>query len=212
MATMERRMTLPAFIQIILVIVVLALVIAGAYIGYQKLQNPITIPTNAIIVTQVQQVGKLETATYTLQQIIVYDQTTPWYEKLFGSSKKLFVVYGTVTAGIDLSQLNQSDVQVQGKKVTLNMPAPYIMNSAVDPTRTQVYDADTGAYSIFPKNLGPNTTIQILAAAQKSQPGEACRDGILQQAASSAKTQLTSLLKTTGFTTITIDVPTGTCG
>ncbi len=214
----QQRTKLPVFMQIILVIVVLALVLVlipiGGYAAYKELQNPtLSLPTNTTVVMAVQHVGKLETTTYTIQQIIVYNPTSWW--SFLGSSKKLFVVYGTVTAGIDLSTLQPNDVQIQGKapdeSATLNAPATQILSATIDPTRTQVYDANTGIYSVLSQNIGPNTTIQILAAAQNTLQGDACKDGILQQAADSAKGQLTSLLTTLGFSPVTVSVSVGTC-
>jgi hypothetical protein len=214
----EQRTRVPAFARIILAIVVLAFALVGAYVVYQQSQKPVvlykavlSLPTNATVVTEVQRIGKLETVTYTLQQVIVYDPNPGW----FGDSKKLFVVYGKVTAGFDLSSLKSSAVNTQKKNnqitsITLNMPAPQILSTAIDPTRTKVYDANSGLV-LWNSTVDPNTTIKILAEAQKTLQSDACQDGILQQASDSAQTHLTSFLTTVGFPSATINIPTATC-
>jgi len=214
---MEKRAPFPCFMWIIFVVVVLALLLTGTYTTYNLLQKPVLyLPTNATVITEVQHIGKLETVSYTLQQIITYDPDANSWFHFLGDSRKLFVVYGNVTAGIDLSKLSSNDIQIQGKEIgkasiVLNAPAPQILNSTVDPNRTQVYDANSGISGLWSQNLDSNTTLKILAAAKDSLQRNACQEGILQQASDSARTQLTSLFTTIGFSTVTINMPAGTC-
>lgn len=210
----KKSTEVPVFVQLILVIVVLGLVSTGGYAAYHFLQGPppssISFPTNATVVTAMQRINKLETTMDTLQQIIVYD---PHY--IVGDAKKLFVVSGTVIAGIDLSAMNKNDVQIQGtspnESVTLNAPATQILSATVDPSQTQVYDANTGIYSILNPQLDANTTNAVMAGAQNTLQSAACKDHILQQAADSARGQLTSLLTTLGFTSVIVNTSAGTC-
>ncbi len=214
---MEKRAPFPCFMWIIFVVVVLALLLTGTYTTYNLLQKPVLyLPTNATVITEVQHIGKLETVSYTLQQIITYDPDANSWFHFLGDSRKLFVVYGNVTAGIDFSKLSSNDIQIQGKEIgkasiVLNAPAPQILNSTVDPNRTQVYDANSGISGLWSQNLDSNTTLKILAAAKDSLQRNACQEGILQQASDSARTQLTSLFTTIGFSTVTINMPAGTC-
>lgn len=212
----ERHTRVPIFMQFILVIVVLVLAFTGIYTTYRLLQKPsLSLPTNTTVVTEIQHIGKLETATYTIQQIIVYDPNPNSWWNFLGSAKELFVVYGKVTAGLDLSALKSNDVIIQGKdaktSITLNMSATQILSTIIDPTRTEVYDADTGIYALFGQTISPDTTVKILAAAQDTLQSDACKDGILQQAADSAKVQLTSFLTTVGFPVATVHVSAGKC-
>ena len=212
---MEQRETIPIFVQIILVIIVLAVVLGGGYIGYQHFQKPavsqpvISYPTNAVVVTQMQNIGKLETVSYTLQQVVVYDPGG-----VLGDPKKLFVFYGNVTAGVDLSTITSKDItrRMQGDKVislTLNLPDSQILHSSIDPTRTKVYDASTGI--VINSNPDPNTVNTIQAQAQQTQSSDACQDHILETAAANARTQLTSFLTTVGFPSVIVNVSAGKC-
>ncbi len=199
------------------------LVIAGiTYTLYRFLPGQpapkLYLPTGTAVITQIQNIGKLETVSYTIEKVITYDQNADNpFAQLFGDNKKLFVAYGEVTAGFDLSKLGTNDIKIQGKQIrtasiTLNMPAPQIMSVKIDPGQTQVYDVATGVYGIWnQKDLDPNITLQILSAAQDSLQSEACRENILQKASDSAKPQLTSLLTTIGFPTVIINIPAGTC-
>lgn len=215
---MERRTPFSCFVRLIFIVLVLALVVTGAYTAYNLLQKPtFYFPTNAVVITEVQHIGRLETVSYTIQQIIAYDPDANSFWHFLGDAKKLFVVFGKVTAGIDLSKLSSSDLQIQGKElgkasITFNAPAPQILSSAIDPSRTQIYDANSGVRGLWNQNLDENTTLKILSAAKDSLQGEACQEGILQQASDSARAQLTSLFTTIGFSTVVINIPAGTCG
>ncbi|HLG63680.1 MAG TPA: DUF4230 domain-containing protein [Ktedonosporobacter sp.] len=214
---MERRTPFSFFVRLIFIVLVLALIAGGAYTAYNLLQKPAGyFPTNAVVITQVQRIGKLETVSYTLQQIITYDPDANSFWHFLGDAKKLFVVFGKVTAGIDLSKLSSSDIQIQGTEpgkasITVNAPAPQVLNSDIDPGRTQIYDASSGVRGLWNQNLDENTTLKVLSAAKDSLQGEACQEGILQQASDSAKAQLTSLFTTIGFSTVVINIPAGTC-
>lgn len=201
----------------VLVVLVLAFLLAGTS-TYNLLQRSGPyLPTNATIIIQIQRMGKLETASYTLQQIITYSSDVNSWWHFLGDSQKLFVVYGTITAGIDLSKLRSNDIQIQGNEIgkasiTLHTPAPQILNTAIDPSRTQIYDTNSGISGLWNQNLDESTTLKILAAAKDSLQSHACQEGILQQAAESARAQLTSLLTSIGFSRVTITIPPGTCG
>lgn len=218
----KRRSGVPVFVQIILIIVVLAMSLVfvplGAYAAYLRLQAPtLSLPTNATVVTEIQRIGKLETVSYTLQQVITYDPHPDSIWNFLGDPKKVFVVYGKAIAGFDLSRLNSSNVNIQKKdnnvtSITLHMPAPQILHIVIDPTRTKIYDAGSGLFSgLMDQGIDSNATTQILAEAQKQLQHGACQDGILQQASASANAQLTSFLTTVGFSSVTIDIPTGSC-
>jgi hypothetical protein len=198
--------------------ILIVLLLIGGYVAYNTIlfRSALSIPTGATVVTQIQQIGRLETVSYTLQKVIAYDQDAGSVTRIFGDHTKLFVVYGVVIAGFDLSKLDKNSIQIQGKEIktasiNINMPAPQILSANVDPKRTEVYDTSSGFTGLFPENLDPNTTLKIVAAAQDSLRGDACKEGILQQASSSVRLQLAAFFTTMGFATVTINISTGTC-
>ena len=215
-SNMRPPVRIPVF-RILLALVVLLALGGGAYAAF-KFLNPsplpsgLQLPTNTTVVTQIQSLGRLETVSFTIEKVISYDpNANNAFAHLFGDSKKLFVAHGDVVAGIDLSKLGPNDVQRIGNSITLNLPAPQILSATVDPNRSQVYDANTGFYSLFPSNVDPNTMLQILTSAQGSLRTDACQADILQKASDNAKNQLTAFLTTVGFQNVVVNIPTGTC-
>lgn len=202
-----------------LLIMVLGFFLTGGYIVYRVLPPPeplFTLPTSTTIVTRVQNMGRLETVSYTLEKVIAYDPDANSWLHFLGDHKKLFVVYGEVVAGFDLTKITKNDVKIQGKEnktasITLNMPAPQILSANIDPHKTTVYDANSGVYGLWNESLDSNTTLQIIAMAQKSLRTEACQEGILQSASNSGRPLLTSFLSTVGYPNVTVNIPTGDC-
>lgn len=176
--------------------------------------SAIVLPSSGTVFIQVQRMNRLETVSYTLESTYKYDQNanSPWYDvwKYISDQKKLFVVPGKITAGIDLSKLTKEDVQVHGKAITLNLPASQILDTSLDEQNIQVYDISTGLASFF-QSMDPNLQDKILAAAKVSLQKDACDQGILRQASQNAQQQFTSFLTELGFTSVTVNAPVGTC-
>src|SRR5205085_5511768 len=108
--------------------------------------------------------------------------------------------------------LSKKDVTIQGQtKIMLSMPAPKILETVLDEANTRIYDANSGLLGLFGGGMDSNTLVQILAAAKVSLQVDACKGGILQKAADSARQELSAFLKTVGFTNVAITIPKGTC-
>lgn len=198
------------------------LIVAGGFLatfaGFRFVitQGPVVVlPSTSAVYIQVQKMDRLETVSYNLESVYTYDENanSPWYNiwKYISNQKKLFVIPGTVTAGVDLSQLTQQDVQIHGKAITLTLPPSRILDTSLDEQNIKVYDISTGLAIIF-QNMDPNTQDQILTAAKASFQNDACQKGdILQKAADNARQQFIPFLTELGFTNVTINAPSGTC-
>jgi hypothetical protein len=211
------RMKIPVGFQIALILLVLIFGPIGAIKWLTQPQSSgITFPTGVTVVTGVQHIGKLETVSDTFQQIIQYEADGNWFTKIFNDPKKLFVVYGNVVAGVDLSTITKNDVTIQKKDsthttATLTLPAPQIFSATLDHTKTKIYDISGGILAPFNQGMDPNTENQVMAGAQGSLRSAACQAHILQQASDSAQTQLTSFLTTLGFSSVTVNATSGIC-
>jgi|GEM_PF-2841436 len=209
----KRFPRLSFFIGIILIMIILIAIILP---GITVVSGPATIiglPDSYTIITQIQNIGRFETVSYTLEKVIAYDQDANSLWRFLGDHKKLFVVHGEVIAGFDLTSLSKKNVEIQEKKmmVIINLPAPQILETILDEEKMSIYDANTGVYGIWSEGLDSNTQLQILAAAKVSLRNDACRESILQKASDSARQEFTSFLMAVGFKNVTINIPNGTC-
>lgn len=172
-------------------------------------------PNSSAVYFQVQKMNRLETVSYKIESVYKYDQNanSSWYDiwKYISNQKKLFVIPGEAIAGVDLSQLKPQDVQIHDKAITMTLPASQILETSLDEQHIQVYDISTGAATLF-QGMDPNTQDQVLTAAKASFKNDACKEGdILKKAAENAKQQFIPLLTELGFTSVTVNAPSGTC-
>lgn len=159
------------------------------------------------VVKQMRSLSRLETAVFTIEKVIDGGTTggNIFQQFLFGD-KILLIAHGQVIAGFDLSQVSDNDIKIEGKNVTVKLPPPQILVATLDNTQTKVYDRRQGLLS---DNDGLES--QARQAAETSIRQAACDAGILQQASDNGRKQLTALLTSLGFETITFEIPGGSC-
>jgi Protein of unknown function (DUF4230) len=122
-----------------------------------------------------------------------------------GSTKLLYLAYGQVRAGVDLSQIQATDIQAQGDRLIIRLPAPKLLDSKIDVSRSNVYDYNRGFLG-----LGPDAapTLQTLAQQKALEriTSAACNEGILQKANDRAKLVVSQLVKVPPYSTVTVEL------
>ena len=115
---------------LLLVIGGLAVVAWRRHFGVQSLDAP-------AIVTEVQQLSNLVTVRYSIQRVVgLTEPKVP-----FGSESILLMVQGEVQAGIDLSRIKASDVQMEPDgTVEIALPAAKVTNAYLDENQIKVWD------------------------------------------------------------------------
>lgn len=156
---------------------------------------PPQVDVRSLIVQQVRGASELTTAVLTMEAVVPTSQDRAIGEWVVGTTKLLYIARGEVRAGVDLSQIQASDIQVSHDIVQVNLPPPRILDSKIDVNRSSVYDYDRGMLG-----LGPDTApqLQVLAQQQALQKiqAAACSDRLLEQANARAKLVVEQLLST----------------
>lgn len=162
----------------------------------------------AAVIKEMRSLQRLETAIFTIEKIIDGGTTGDniFQQFLFGD-KILLIAHGQVISGFDLSQISENDIDVDGSKIRVTLPAPQILTTVLDNTQTRVYDRQKGILNPGEKNLES----QARKAAEDSIRKAACEGGILKQASENARKQLTAFLQALGFTEVSVDIPEGSC-
>ena len=108
----------------------------------------------------------------------------------------LFAV-ARIGAGVDLSQLEQGDFEVdqEHRKVRLSVPAPTIQYVAMDGDATRIYDRDTGLFTKGDKDL--ESEARKIAEDELRQ--KALTSGILDRALANTVRALTAFLGSLGY-------------
>ncbi len=194
---------------LIVCLLLLALLTFGAYSFSTKFARPDLMVdlSHSSVVTKIQNLNKLETAQYTFEKIIDAGYQGNFFQNILYGDRILLIAHADVVAGFDMSLMKDEDVQVQGNTLTLNLPAPEILHSILDNSKTKVYDRRTGFLANSDKDLESQARAQAEAAIR----ADACTAGILDTASVNAKNQLELLFRTAGFETVTVNIPKGSC-
>jgi hypothetical protein len=156
--------------------------------------TPTVIPDPISIIYEVRSLARLETIQYSVEKVITAEANQGIFGPLVGD-KLLFVAHGYVIAGIDLSQLNADDLNLENRTLTVHLPKAEIFVSTLDNQKSYVYDRETG---IFSKGMTELET-KARQAAEEEIHKTAVEDGILDQATTNAEVFLERMFNQLGY-------------
>ncbi|MDA0266872.1 MAG: DUF4230 domain-containing protein [Cyanobacteria bacterium] len=168
----------------------------------QEPQEEVDVRT--VVVQQVQGASELTTAIFAMEAVVpsTSSRTIANYE--VGKTTLIYVAYGEVRAGVDLSELTPADVRVSGETLKVSLPPPRILDSKIDVSRSNVYDYSRGFLGLGP-DRAPELQDQAQEAALQKVIVAACEQGILQEASTRAERVVAQLLTNTGFEAIDVE-------
>ena len=153
------------------------------------------------VVRHIRELQRLETVMFTMDKIVSGGYENPVLPRLLAGDRLLLIVYGDVTAGVDLSRVEASAVNIDGASVRLELPPSEVFSTRIDNDRTRVYSRETGLFS----SVDPNLESDVRREAERQVRQAALDGGILQAATTNAATTLKSFLQGLGFERVDID-------
>jgi hypothetical protein len=164
--------------------------------GIEQILNPTPtiLPDPVTIIREVRSLSRLETATYTVEKIITAESQQGPFAFLFGD-RLILVAHGQVIAGVDLAELEGSDITVdEGGRVDVVLPQAEVFVTALDSEQSYVFHRDTGV-------IGMKVDLETEArqAAEEEILKAALEDGILDMAQTNAESYIRHLILTLGF-------------
>ena len=183
-------------------IILVFLISISVFVWYTFKSNPaLRFGTDrAAVITQMQSLSRLETASFTIDKIIeAGTDYNALNQALFGD-KLLLIAHGEVIAGYDLSKLGPKDFSGMGSAIAVTLPAPEIFSVRLDNEKTRVFDRNQG----FLTKGNLNLEAQARQQAEQSIRAAACEGDILATAEKNVKNQLEIIFKAAGFTEVTI--------
>jgi hypothetical protein len=165
--------------------------------------TPVIQASNASVMLRVQQLQRLETTSYTIEQVIEAEGSTDgvlpdWLGgEILAGDRLLLIARGNVSAGIDLRELSEEDITIlpDGSTLTVQLPPARIFDVTLDNDGTRVYSRDRGFFA------PENPQLETLAR----QEGEvailrtACEDGIMQRATEDSQRTMEQFLSLLEF-------------
>lgn len=161
---------------------------------------PTPTPTPTPILIEREELGKMVTIQYKLQNVsVVEEKDASWIVRLFGDNKVVLVATGEVMAGVDMTLLAEGDIVVSGTAVKLIMPPAEILSVHLVPGESWVYDRKLNI-------LKPNWQLELQAQqqAERSLRDWSIDNGILEQAEQVFTTRIEAFLRRLGFAEVTI--------
>ena len=162
------------------------------------------VDVRSVVVRQVRNASELTTAVFTMEAVVPTSQDRKLGEYVIGTTRLLYIAYGEVKAGVDLSQLKADNVQIVNDTILLRLPPPRILDSKIDVNRSKVYDYDRGFLG-----LGPDVAPQLQTLAQQETLLKiitaACSQGLLKQANDRAELVVSQLLNVAGYKEVLVE-------
>lgn len=163
--------------------------------------TPVILPNAATIVHQINDLARLETVSYEVEKVVTAEDNSDQFFGLLGESI-IFVAYGKVYAGIDLSAMTTEDlVVVDPTSVVVHLPDAYVFEDipALDNERSFVADRDTGLLT----RADPALETRVRQEAEVAIREAAAQSDILDRANQNAEAYMRNFLTGLGFTNIT---------
>ena len=107
-------------------------------------------------------------------------------------SKLLYIAHGNVRVGVDLSEFQADDVQVEGDKISVTLPALKVLDSKLDLEHSSVYSYDRGFLGWGPDVM--NLQGQAQREAIKKVEEAACQNWLLKTASDRVEKTVEHLL------------------
>lgn len=179
----------------------LIILVAMAYRQDQSHQN-VNVITHQQVIQKIQTLSRLQTIVYKVDSIVHTEKQGTWYKLWQDGQKGLFVVRGSVQAGVDLQKLKAEHIKIsnlsvkpeqksQGKSLEITLPATEIFETYLD--KIEVYDIQTGLWGSVP--LDPEIIHLAQNEAKQQILKSACESQILTLATENAQKQIQTLFE-----------------
>lgn len=147
--------------------------------------------STALILDRVQGLSELTTTRHNFSNIVTSERELPSLLQALYRDKLTIVVVGHINAGIDLSQLSEQDIQLEGGVLTLRLPPPRLQDCFLNESESYVVSRETGLFA----SPAPNLDTEARRFAVREFRDAAIEKGILQAANEQASTVIRSTLE-----------------
>ena len=180
----------------------------------ERVREVIATPTPTVrdrggTIQQIRALNRLESQQYSVERIVEARAERGNPLDLLLGDRLLLIASGDVVAGVDLSKLRESDVEISadGDSITLRLPRSEIFSARLNNDRTRVYDRQSGPLADENKDLETHARQE----AEKQILDAACEGGVMQKAADEAQRSVEQLLRLLEFKNVTVVAEAGPC-
>nr|PZN31820.1 MAG: DUF4230 domain-containing protein [Chloroflexota bacterium] len=184
----------------------------------ERVRQVIATPTPTVrdrggTIQQIRSLNRLETQQFSIERVVEARVERGNFLDNFLGERLLLIASGDVVAGVDLSKLRESDVQISedGEHITLRLPPSEIFSARLNNERTTVYDRQTGIVTQIMGGQDKTLETQARQEAEKQILDAACENNVMQRAADDAKRSMEAFLRLLDFESVEVIAEAGTC-
>jgi hypothetical protein len=196
-------------------LVLLLVVVAGLVFGLTHFSNPFgsktTDRSGPVLLVSIQDLARFQAASGNFQVVVDITNDHAHIPDFLFSERSLFVADGSVDAYVDFSKIGAANVVTSADRrtATLTLPAPQLAAPAIDPNRSYIYSDSKGLVNKLEGLVteDPSQENQLYKLAQQKIAAAAVGSQLAQRAETNTTTMLDGLLKSLGFTSVTVKFP-----
>ncbi len=159
-------------------------------------EQPARTTTGPVVVEGIQDLDQLATVRWTESVPITKESGGTDLDRFFFGERVLLIAVGEVEAGVNLADIGEDDVRVNGDSVTIRLPEPEVLSTSLNEEETRVYDRDLGLLNLRPDDdLVEEARERALMEVERA----ARENGILDYAEGNAEDSLRAFVTTLGF-------------
>jgi hypothetical protein len=195
----------------VLIVLGFGLKLAGLW---PSLHNPFgsktTDRSQPTLLLSIQDLSRFEAASGNFQVIIDVQKDRKYIPDVVFSDRTLFVAAGSVDAYVDFSTIGSGAIKESAdhKTVEIHLPAPALESARLDQNKSYIYAEQRGLWnritSVFSDN--PNRMQELYQYGVQKINEAALQSDLAQRAADNTKKMLEGMLRSLGYTTITVVV------
>jgi hypothetical protein len=161
------------------------------------------------VLTAMRDLSEYHAAAGQYQVLIDIQQDAKFLPDILKGKRTIFLAIGSVDAYVDFRKLGDDAVSVSGDRtgVSITLPRAQLSQPNVDPDQSRVLNQDLGVIdrlgALFSDQPNPQNQ-QMYVLAQQRLADAAKQVGLQKRAEDNTKATLDKLLRSLGFTTVTI--------
>jgi hypothetical protein len=180
----------------LVLVIALLIVVAGYLVSRLRTEA-------SAVAVDFRPVAELATVEYTGVAEITNERVPADLRRRLGVRESvLMLVYGTVKAGFDLSQLPDDAVWTEGDRVQVVLPPPVVLTTAIETKRTRVV-LHNRSFLLEPD---PDLVDEAIELGEAMIREEALDAGLLDRARASGHTLVEAYLRQLGFSEVRVVV------
>ncbi len=162
------------------------------------------------LLKSIQDLARFEAASGNFQVIVDLQQSRPLIPTVLLGQRTLFVAAGSVDAYVDFRAMTGDAITVSAdrKSVTVRLPAAQLDKPNLDNRNTYVFAEQRGIINRLEDLFGAdvNRQQQLYIMGEQKIADAAKASGLAERAQQNTKTMLTGMLRSLGFTSVTVNV------